>query len=223
VVRLCKHGVLLYQPCPGCYGETDVLAMGSHVGALARTHDISVELYNGGGRAYRRSRSVSIREVKGVSTYFVALHEVAHVIARGRAAHKLEMEANCWQWAIEHAIRKPTPGVEKMIDRSLMSYYRRAVRRRANGRPDRLPSEGHVFWELCPSAKDYVYEKPQRAWISEGFREPNVCVTPAEAEWLEAAADFIMGKTEGRDSPQWRQRAAAYVRKVAHDAKRAAR
>lgn len=122
--------------------------MADHVAQLAEAHGINVELYTGGGRAFPRERSISIRPVRGVSTYYVALHEIGHIVGRGRSAPKLEQEANAWQWAIEHAALKPTPGVRKMIRRCLRSYLARHERMSARRRT-RWPSSDHACWALA--------------------------------------------------------------------------
>jgi len=38
--------------------------------------------------------------------YFVALHEIGHIIV-GLEGSRLEREAACWDWAIEHALVRP--------------------------------------------------------------------------------------------------------------------
>jgi hypothetical protein len=52
--------------------------------------------------------------------------------------------------------------------------------------------------------------------IDPNYRKPNVCVTAAEAEWLEEAAAILRGK---QVSDAVRRRAATYVVKVARDAR----
>jgi hypothetical protein len=52
--------------------------------------------------------------------------------------------------------------------------------------------------------------------ISPEFRKPNVCVTQAEAEWLEEAVLILRGKEVSKEV---RRKAATYVYKVARDAR----
>lgn len=120
----------------------------AHVAELAEANRIEVEVYTGGGRAIPANRAIRIRPVRGIVTYYVALHEIAHVIGRGRSAPKLEQEANAWQWAIEHAIASPTPGVRKMMRRCLRNYHARHMRM-AERRYVRFPPGEHVFWTLA--------------------------------------------------------------------------
>jgi hypothetical protein len=119
-----------------------------HVVACANFHGIDVEEHTGGGRAVPSQRAIRIRPVTGMTSYYVALHEIGHLIGRGRAAPKLEREANAWQWALDNAKFPPTPGVRRGIERRLRSYLRRharmALRRRV-----RWPEPSHVFWTLA--------------------------------------------------------------------------
>jgi hypothetical protein len=122
--------------------------MAAHVRSLAYSANIELEEYTGGGCAVPARRAIWIRPVTGMVSYYVALHEIGHLIGRGRAAPKLEQEANAWDWAIANAGFPPTPGVRRGIERRLRSYLRRharmALRRRV-----RWPEPSHVFWTLA--------------------------------------------------------------------------
>lgn len=121
----------------------------AHVAELAEALRIDVRIdRTRGGRATPSYRYVSIAPVRGIVTYYVALHELGHVVGRGRSAPKLEQEANAWQWAIEHAIVPPSPGVRKMIRRCLRNYHARHVRM-AQRRYVRFPPSEHSFWTLA--------------------------------------------------------------------------
>lgn len=122
--------------------------MAEHVRELARDHNVAVEIYTGAGRAWPGGRAISIREIRGPSTYFAALHELAHLIGPGRSARKLEAEASAWAWALEVARRPPTPGVQRMIARSLRSYLEAGRRRYGLRQGMTEPEAGHVFWRL---------------------------------------------------------------------------
>lgn len=56
--------------------------------------------------------------------------------------------------------------------------------------------------------------------IPPGFREPNVCITKAEAEWLREAVR-ILRNPDQQVSSVVRRKAAAYVAKIASDAEHA--
>ncbi len=122
--------------------------MSSHVVELARDHGIAVELYKGTGRAWPGARRISIREIRGPSSYFTALHELGHLVGAGRSAPKLEAEANAWAWALELARRPPTPGVRRMIARSLRSYLEGGRRGYGLRQGMTEPKAGHIFWSL---------------------------------------------------------------------------
>lgn len=124
----------------------------AHVAELAGANDVTIdERASSGGRAIPTLRHVSIGAVRGVSSYYVALHEIGHCVMRGRSLPRLENEAAAWQWAIDHAMTPPTPGVRKMIRRCLGSYHARHVRMAAR-RYVRFPPAGHVFYSLAETA-----------------------------------------------------------------------
>jgi hypothetical protein len=128
---------------------TNAQAMAAHVAALAEHHGVEIQHYTGGGVAYPSERRVSIRPVKGPSTYFVALHELGHIVGRGRSARKLEAEANAWAWALDVAIRPPTRAVRRQIA-SCLQRYLYAGRRNWGLRQNMVePPEDHVFWRLA--------------------------------------------------------------------------
>lgn len=124
--------------------------MSSHIENTAAYSGVKVVYYTGVGRAVKAGGAmwIHIRPVKGLSTYFMALHELGHCVARGRGARKLEREANCWKWAIDMAIREPTPAVRRMISKALQSYL--DAGRRNHGRRQGMiePAEDHIFWQL---------------------------------------------------------------------------
>jgi hypothetical protein len=127
--------------------------MEQHVLGLCRQHSIEVLSVSRGGKAWRKSKRIKIAPVKGVVTYYVALHEIAHVIHPEAAIGKglrLEQEAHAWNWAIANALVKPTPAVTRLIHRSLVSYLKRVNRRKSM----KLPNPGHLFWTLLNSTKE---------------------------------------------------------------------
>lgn len=145
--------------------------MEQHILEICQRQGIEVTYYAGSGRATPHRRRIKIKEVKGINTYYTALHEIGHILARGRSGRKLEAEAICWQWAITHAIYPPTEAVDKMIARCLRSYLS-AGRRRYGLRQGMVePPWDHVFWKLAnpPSmGDDTVTRMPQG---SAPFRE----------------------------------------------------
>lgn len=123
--------------------------MATHIETLCIEHGIELRFYKGGGRAWKKPRRIDIRPVKGVTTYFVALHEIGHIVGRGRSARKLEVEANAWAWALSHAVRPPTVRVCNSIGEALRSYLYAGRRNRGLRQGMIEPPEGHCFWELA--------------------------------------------------------------------------
>jgi len=130
---------------------------------LAAAHGIEVLIGSGRGRAYRgapaRGRAARIRvpEIRGQVSYFVALHELGHLVARGnRSLPQLEAEAQAWRWALEHALLEPTETTRARIRTYLRSYYERAVVRRALGRRvvAAIPPAGSAYWTLLAELGD---------------------------------------------------------------------
>lgn len=100
-------------------------------------------------RANRRARRITIRPVKGRSTYFTALHEIGHIVG-SNPTRRLEQEVAAWRWALNAAAVEPTPGVWKTIHRCLSSYVARAERW-ANMK---LPAADHDFWRLLHESEE---------------------------------------------------------------------
>jgi hypothetical protein len=89
-----------------------------------------------------------IAPVKGQVTYFVALHEIGHLVGKGRSGTRLEKEAAAWRWAIEHAIIAPTDATRRSMGRRLRSYVRWAELRQHRRRPPVIPPASSSFWAL---------------------------------------------------------------------------
>lgn len=74
--------------------------------------------------------------------YFVALHEIGHVLV-GLEGTRLEREAACWKWAIQNAIILPSFPTRQRICACLVRYLFRA-----QGRGWKIPAPGSDFWLL---------------------------------------------------------------------------
>ena len=81
-------------------------ALDRHVDELCAVHGI-LRLNGSRGRAEvhrrggRRTTAIRIPPVRGQVTYFIALHEVGHLIGPGRSGTRLEKEAAAWRWALD--------------------------------------------------------------------------------------------------------------------------
>ena len=124
-----------------------------HIDELCAGHGIVREP---GGRLGVRSGEVvsdanaahRIAPVKGQVTYFVALHEIGHLVGKGRSGTRLEREAAAWRWAIEHAIVVPTDAARRSMGRRLRSYVRWAELRQHRRHPPVIPPASSSFWAL---------------------------------------------------------------------------
>jgi len=98
----------------------------------------------------RRARAV-VPPVRGQVSYFVALHELGHLLSRGNSSlRQLEREADAWRFALRHSLVEPTPATARSLLRSLDSYLRRAQARARRGDRIRavIPGPDSDYWRL---------------------------------------------------------------------------
>ncbi len=145
---------------------------------LAGENGIEILNGSGRGRAYRgapkrgRAPRIRIPEIRGQVSYFVALHELGHLAARGnRSLPQLEAEAQAWRWALDHALVAPTDHTRARIRTYLRSYYERAVIRRALGRRvvASIPGPDSAYWRLLAELGD---ENPAPGPVEVRIRRP---------------------------------------------------
>ncbi|MFL5908021.1 MAG: hypothetical protein ACJ75Z_10560 [Solirubrobacterales bacterium] len=132
-----------------------VALMEGHVEDLCSEHGIELVGASSRGRAirWRGGRlEISIPPIRGQVSYFIALHEIGHLVGRGRSAPRLESEANAWLWALEHSVVEPTPATRRSISRRLRGYLDWARNRQHRRVPPRIPGRGHPFWALLELA-----------------------------------------------------------------------
>jgi hypothetical protein len=124
-----------------------------HVDELCELHGI-VRLSGSRGRAEvrrqngRRAVAIRIPPIRGQVTYFVALHEIGHLIGPGRSGTRLEKEAAAWRFALREARVAPTDVSRRRIGRRLRSYVIWAELRQHRRRPPVLPPRESPFWAL---------------------------------------------------------------------------
>jgi hypothetical protein len=129
--------------------------MEAHIEDLCREHGIELVGASSRGRAirWRGGRlEISIPPIRGQVSYFLALHEIGHLVGRGRSAPRLESEANAWLWALDHGVVEPTPATLRSISRRLRGYLDWARNRQYRRVPPRIPPHDHPFWALLELA-----------------------------------------------------------------------
>jgi hypothetical protein len=129
--------------------------MDAHVEDLCREHGIELVGSASRGRAIRwrgGKLEISIPPIRGQVSYFIALHEIGHLVGRGRSAPRLESEANAWLWALEHSVIEPTRATQRSISHRLRGYLEWARNRQYRRIPPRIPPRDHPFWALLELA-----------------------------------------------------------------------
>lgn len=128
-------------------------ALDRHVDELCALHGI-VRLNGTRGRAEvhrrngRRTIAIRIPPVRGQVTYFVALHEIGHLVGPGRSGTRLDKEAAAWRFALREARVEPTDACRRRIRKRLRSYVTWAELRQQRRRPPVVPSPDSSFWSL---------------------------------------------------------------------------
>jgi hypothetical protein len=128
-----------------------MVALEAHIEELCEQYGIEIAGASRRGRAvrWRGGRTeIAIPEIRGQVSYFVALHEIGHLVGPGRSAPRLESEANAWLWALENAAVEPTPATRRSIAKRLRGYLEWARNRQYRRVPPRIPPRGHPFWIL---------------------------------------------------------------------------
>ena len=130
-----------------------VAALDRHVDALCGAHGIvRLNGSRGGAEVHRRGRkrtkAIRIPPVRGQVTYFVALHELGHLVGPGRSGRRLEKEAAAWRWALAASLVEPTDACRRRIGKRLRSYLTWAELRQDRRFPPVLPPPGSSFWAL---------------------------------------------------------------------------
>ena len=119
-----------------------------HVDELCAEHQITIlSRSSHGGRASKRDRTISIKPVKTQRTYIVALHEIGHIVGRGRSGTRLQQEAAAWQYVLDTSVVALAPGTYRAMRHFLTTYLKASERaaRRKTGRYI-LPKEDDPFW-----------------------------------------------------------------------------
>ena len=124
-----------------------------HIAELCGTHGITLT-FGGRGRAEvhrrggERRQLIRVPPIRGQVSYFVALHEIGHLIGPGRSGRRLDKEAAAWRWALANSVVVPTDATRRRLGAKLRSYVRWAELRQHRRRPPVLPSPSSEFWAL---------------------------------------------------------------------------
>lgn len=133
------------------------LTLDRHVDDLCAAHGI--RRVSGRGRAVvirvrhrdgSRERRLEIRvpPVRGQVSYFIALHEIGHLVGAGRSGRRLESEEAAWRFALTTALVSPTDATRRRIGKRLRSYVTWAELRARRRQPPFIPGTGDPFWQL---------------------------------------------------------------------------
>lgn len=128
-----------------------------HIDDLCAAHGI--HRVSGRGRAVvitvrhrdgSRERRLQIRipAVRGQVSYFVALHEIGHLVGHGRSGRRLESEAAAWRFALSTALVAPTEATRRRMGKRLRSYVIWAERGATRRQPPHIPPAHDPFWDL---------------------------------------------------------------------------
>lgn len=119
--------------------------------AIRRRHGsgraVLVRVRHRDGRVERRLE-IRVPPVRGQVSYFVALHEIGHLVGDGRSGRRLEKEAAAWRFALDEALVEPTDATRRRLGRRLRSYVIWAERRARRRTPPHVPPAADPFWEL---------------------------------------------------------------------------
>jgi CRISPR/Cas system-associated endonuclease Cas3-HD len=120
----------------------------AHIARICKIEDIAVESHSSGGRAYRQSRRIKIRQVKTAITYAVALHEIGHILGPRQTGKntRLDKEVGAWEWAEQHALEW-TEAMSAKRAKCLQSYLAKAARSPHMKRPT---AEHPIFAMVAP-------------------------------------------------------------------------
>jgi hypothetical protein len=95
-----------------------------------------------------RRLEIRIPPVRGQVSYFIALHEIGHLVGGGRSGRRLEKEEAAWRYALAQALVPPTDATRRRIGRRLRSYATWAQARSTRRVPPFVPPRSDPFWQL---------------------------------------------------------------------------
>lgn len=145
--------------------DSELISLITHIDTLCRTHCIEIDLRSRtraasvrssrrtGDSDYKPSRRIRIAVISQLSRYFVALHEIGHIVGR-QPRTRIEREYSAWRWALDNAVSQPDENVWLEIHAALRSYieWAKARQYRQHCRPV-IPPRTYPLWALMAHAK----------------------------------------------------------------------
>ena len=120
------------------------MTLDAHIEELCRQHSVTRIVKPGRGRCRARSRVIRHPPIQEEMNYFVALHEIGHaVLGLPAGLSRLDREAWCWRWALDHAAYEPHFSTRQRISACLVRYLYRAAERGW-----RVPTAESDYWRL---------------------------------------------------------------------------
>lgn len=112
-----------------------------------RGRAVVIRIRHRGGETERRLE-IRVPPVRGQVSYFVALHEIGHLVGPGRSGRRIEREAAAWRFALTEALVSPTDTTRRRIGKRLRSYVTWAELRAPRRRPPYVPPAHDPFWRF---------------------------------------------------------------------------
>jgi hypothetical protein len=151
-----KLGQVVDVPMVPLIAHIDTLcrAHGIEIDLRRRTRAVSIRTRSGTGDVdYKPTRSIRIPVITRLTRYFVALHEIGHIVGK-QPRTRLEQEYAAWRWALDNAVEQPDESVWLDLHAALRTYieWAKARQYRQHGRPV-IPPRTHPLWALMAHAK----------------------------------------------------------------------
>lgn len=114
-----------------------------HIEYMCKQFSVERTVKPGRGHAKVRKRTIQHPPI-GIDemAYFVALHELGHVVI-GMHAHRLDREALAWEWALRQSLIEPHYSIRQRICSLLVRYLYRGKENNWE-----FPKEDSPFWQL---------------------------------------------------------------------------
>lgn len=122
---------------------SEAMTRGQHIAVLCREHGIRRSVSEARGRARVKERWIQHPPIRSEMAYFVALHEIGHIMVGIDGMTRLEREAAAWDWALDNALVLPHYSTRQRICACLVRYLARA-----QDRGWKIPRQNSRYWQL---------------------------------------------------------------------------